>query len=477
MEKSKYTLEMKSSINWECDMWGLKAAVATSDDSNSLNQHNGDTSAAVSLVENLLSKNFELSAFPDGPLGEALKRLVRQAAEAGVASNAAVAEVGVEISESAINVGWLRNDFRDVAQSTSSISAAIEELAVSTSEVAQTCSSCAETAESARDIMHSCIGDSHNATAAMQGIETGVSNIGERMCVLESAVEHIGGMAGEIDAIARQTNLLALNATIEAARAGEAGRGFAVVANEVKALSVQTGNATQEIRTRLATLTNEVKEIRNTVTQSLESVSRGGSTVSQVSAVIESAGQEMTVISDRIRGLTDLLSQQKDAATEISSSSVKMAEKASKIDNEVQQITERLLKSETNTFKALDLPVLADRALVSAIRLSPDAAAWKRNLSQVLLGYTPADQACSFDTDEFERLAPRVGKEHPKLLPLVEEVRSQINDAKSNAFKMTKAVQAHDWDTGTPAYIKCDEHLSKMKEAARQLVTGLREAS
>ncbi len=455
-------------------MWGRTAAAATSGDSISVNEQGDETIAAVSLVENLLSKNLELSAFPEGPLGDALKRLVQQAAEAGVSSSAAIAEVGVEISESAINVGWLRNDFRDVAQSTSSISAAIEELAVSTSEVTQTCSSCAETAEGARDIMHSCIDDSHNATSAMQAIETGVSNIGERMCVLESAVEHIGGMAGEIDAIARQTNLLALNATIEAARAGEAGRGFAVVANEVKALSVQTGNATQEIRTRLSTLTNEVKEIRNTVTQSLESVSRGGSTVSQVSAVIESAGQEMTTISDRIRGLTDLLSQQKDAATEISSSSVKMAEKASKIDNEVLQITERLAKSESKASSALDQPILAEREAIATIRLNPEAAAWKRNLSQVLLGYESADKPIEFDTSEFERLAPGIGQTNPKLKPIVDEVCSQLSEAKACATKMVQAVQAHDWDTGTPAYIKCDEHLSKMMEASRKLVSGLR---
>jgi methyl-accepting chemotaxis protein len=54
--------------------------------------------------------------------------------------------------------------------------------------------------------------------------------------------------------IARQTTMLALNATIEAARAGAAGRGFSVVAIEVKALAVQTQNATEEIRKKIDTL-------------------------------------------------------------------------------------------------------------------------------------------------------------------------------------------------------------------------------
>ena len=76
------------------------------------------------------------------------------------------------------------------------------------------------------------------------------SSVGE----LRRAADEIGNVVALIAAVARQTNLLALNASIEAARAGAAGRGFVVVANEVKALSVQTQKATEQISAKIELL-------------------------------------------------------------------------------------------------------------------------------------------------------------------------------------------------------------------------------
>jgi methyl-accepting chemotaxis protein len=71
---------------------------------------------------------------------------------------------------------------------------------------------------------------------------------------LKESSAAIGNVVNLIAQIARQTTLLALNSTIEAARAGAAGRGFAVVASEVKALAVQTQNATEEITRKIDAL-------------------------------------------------------------------------------------------------------------------------------------------------------------------------------------------------------------------------------
>ncbi|MGU3540699.1 methyl-accepting chemotaxis protein [Methylobacterium sp. A54F] len=102
---------------------------------------------------------------------------------------------------------------------------------------------------------------SRRITAAMTEAGSHLDRAGDRgaearalIGILARAGDEIAGIVDTISAVARQTNLLALNATIEAARAGEAGRGFAVVAAEVKALSVETARAAEDVRTRIARL-------------------------------------------------------------------------------------------------------------------------------------------------------------------------------------------------------------------------------
>lgn len=74
-----------------------------------------------------------------------------------------------------------------------------------------------------------------------------INDLGDSIDFLVKNNKQIIDNMQQIVDISNQTNLLALNAQIEAARAGDAGKGFAVVAQEVKNLSFQTKNFSQNI--------------------------------------------------------------------------------------------------------------------------------------------------------------------------------------------------------------------------------------
>ena len=136
---------------------------------------------------------------------------------------------------------------------------------------------------------------------------------------LKESSAAIGNVVNLIAQIARQTTLLALNSTIEAARAGTAGRGFAVVASEVKALAVQTQDATEEIKKKIDALQRDAAG-------SVEAVHRISQAIQAIRPVFENvngavAGQTRTTneMTENAATASNFIASVGDSATEIES--------------------------------------------------------------------------------------------------------------------------------------------------------------
>ena len=133
----------------------------------------------------------------------------------------------------------------------------------------------------------------------------------------------IGNVVNLIAQIARQTTLLALNSTIEAARAGSAGRGFAVVATEVKALAVQTQNATEEI-------SKKIDALQRDAAGSVDAVHR-------ISQAIEAIRPVFEIVNGAVAEQTETTSEISDNAATASNFIVSVGESAAEIDTVTKQ--------------------------------------------------------------------------------------------------------------------------------------------
>lgn len=109
-------------------------------------------------------------------------------------------------------------------------------------------------------------------SASISGIENDSLKLSENLNIIIDKVEQTSnnikessGVVGLIKNISSQINMLGLNASIEAARAREQGRGFSVVAQEMRKLSLVSGDSSKKIFSYLEEMKNSIEVIQNSI--------------------------------------------------------------------------------------------------------------------------------------------------------------------------------------------------------------------
>jgi methyl-accepting chemotaxis protein len=215
-----------------------------------------------------------------------------------------------EVGNIAATVSSLATELKASATSMTQTAQATQRVSDQAASASDAASSHVQSVASTSGVLSSSLneiaGEVHESSRIAAAAVEQAQQTDARVNELSQAAGRIGDVVKLITAIAEQTNLLALNATIEAARAGEAGRGFAVVASEVKALAVQTANATGEITTQISGMQTATED-------SVAAIKAIGATIDRVAAI---ASKIATAVGRQDAATQEISRNAHEAATE-----------------------------------------------------------------------------------------------------------------------------------------------------------------
>jgi methyl-accepting chemotaxis protein len=133
--------------------------------------------------------------------------------------------------------------------------------------------------------------------ASLAEIQQSVDLSYEGIRRLSDNSSRIDGIVNVINDITKRTNLLALNASIIAAQAGEYGKSFGVVADEIRNLSLQTGQSTDEITGIIEEILAESRQAATNIAMTKDLVQKGvlqgEETGKALQVILESSVQAM----------------------------------------------------------------------------------------------------------------------------------------------------------------------------------------
>lgn len=223
------------------------------------------------------------------------------------------------------SLGVSNDSMSNIADSTESTAEAIQQQAVM-------CQNISDHAQHGDGVANEMIEESRHVE---ESIDAGVSlvkelreqadNVAQASGIVEDVVTELTQKVHEVESfvssiisISSQTNLLALNASIEAARAGEAGKGFAVVAEEIRKLSEETQEASNNITAIIGELNTGTQRANDSIEHAVSSVSRQNELINDTKGKFDEVEKEVLELISNINQMNDIMRETVESSGVIS---------------------------------------------------------------------------------------------------------------------------------------------------------------
>lgn len=133
----------------------------------------------------------------------------------------------------------------------------------------------------------------HASTMELTRIDRDLQEFRKNIATIHKIVDSVQN-------IARESNILALNASIEAGRAGEAGKGFAVIADNMRALTVDIQESSEEIGEYVAEIATTVESIAKSMNDTTQILTRENATTEQSLGDMNQMNEQLHDIQERL---------------------------------------------------------------------------------------------------------------------------------------------------------------------------------
>ncbi len=208
-----------------------------------------------------------------------------------------VDETSAAVEQIYVAIDYASKSLDSLNESTFKSAAAMEEISASLKNIEESAAVSHKISRQVKiqaDAGHAVVSETANALADIQkAVDFSHSGIMR----LSDNSTRIDGIINVINDITKRTNLLALNASIIAAQAGEYGRSFGVVADEIRNLSLQTGESTGEITSIIEEILKESRAAAENISQTRHLVQKGvalgHNTSESLNTIIASANQSL----------------------------------------------------------------------------------------------------------------------------------------------------------------------------------------